>query len=65
MEQFNRYFAIFVSLLFFAFGAYILVSPTFSYLSKEMRVIFAVFLFLYGLVRISRSFFRKRDKDNS
>jgi hypothetical protein len=65
MEQFNRYFAIFVSLLFFGFGAYILVSPTFSYLSKEMRVIFAVFLFLYGLVRISRSFFRRRDKDNS
>ncbi len=63
MDQFNRYFALFVAVLFFLCGAYILMSPTFSYLSKEIRWIFAVFLFLYGGFRVARTFMRRRDRE--
>jgi hypothetical protein len=63
MERLNKYFALFVALVFFVAGAYILWGPTFSYLTKEIRLIFAVFLFLYGGFRAARAFMRNRDRD--
>jgi membrane protease YdiL (CAAX protease family) len=63
-SKFNRIFGIAVASLFFALGFYILLSPTFDYLSKEMRVIFAVFLFLYGTFRIVRYVYRNRREED-
>jgi hypothetical protein len=48
MRKIAKYFAWFVIALYFFLGVFILVSPRFAYLSQEMKVIFAVFLFLYG-----------------
>lgn len=59
----SRIIGIAIASLFFVLGLYILLSPRFSYLSKEIRVIFAVFLFLYGAFRIVRYLIKNRDDD--
>jgi uncharacterized membrane protein len=64
MKQFTKYFAILVSTLYFALGIIILISHRFAYLSKEVRVIFAVFLFLYGGFRLARLWTKYRDEQN-
>ena len=62
MAKFNKIFGIAVAAMFFFLGIYIL-SPRFSYLPKEIRIIFAVFLFLYGAFRIVRYIFKEKDND--
>ncbi len=62
-SKFNRIFGIAIASLFFILGLYILLSPSMKYLSPESRVIFAVFLFLYGAFRIVRYIFRQREND--
>ena len=62
MKRFIRYFTWAVIALYFALGVYILVSPRFSYLSREIRVVFSVFLFLYGGFRIARLWTRHREE---
>jgi uncharacterized membrane protein len=63
MRQFGKYFSWFVVLLYFALGVYVLVSPRFSHLSKEIKVIFSVFLFLYGGFRIARLWTKNREEN--
>jgi uncharacterized membrane protein len=63
MRKFSGYFAWFVIMLYFALGVYILVSPRFASLSKEIKVIFAVFLFLYGGFRLARLWTKYRERD--
>jgi len=63
MQKFARYFTLFVILLYFCLGIYVLVSPRFQYLSKELKVVFAVFLFLYGGFRLARLWTRNRERD--
>jgi len=63
MQKFSRYFAWFVILLYFALGIYVLTSQRFQYLSKEVKVIFALFLFLYGGFRIARLWTKSRENN--
>jgi hypothetical protein len=64
MSKWTRYIGIAIGSLFFIFGTYILVSPKYDYLTREIRVIFAIFLFLYGAYRIVRYIFPDRDRDD-
>jgi hypothetical protein len=63
MQKFTGYFAWFIILLYFVLGIYILVSPRFNYLSKEIKIIFAVFLFLYGGYRMARLWSKIRERN--
>jgi uncharacterized membrane protein len=64
MRKYSSYISIAVVLLYFFLGVYLLVSPRFQHLSKEIKVIFAVFLFLYGGFRLARIWTKSReDKD--
>ena len=63
MGKFNRILGIAVAAMFFLLGFWILFSSRFSYLTKEIKVIFAIFLFLYGAFRIVRYIFKDRDDE--
>ncbi len=63
MAKLTKIIGILIAALFFVLGFYLLYGERFRYLPKEIRVIFAVFLFLYGLFRIVRYLFRDRDRD--
>ncbi|MEI7898304.1 MAG: hypothetical protein WCJ26_14795 [bacterium] len=62
MQKFAKYFAWFVILMYFVLGVFVLVSPRFPNLSKEVKVIFAVFLFLYGGFRLARLWTKNRER---
>ncbi|MEI6682953.1 MAG: hypothetical protein WCO44_10015 [Bacteroidota bacterium] len=61
MQRFAKYFSWFVIFLYFALGVAVLAAPRFQYLSKEVRTIFAVFLFLYGGFRLARLWSKYRE----
>ncbi len=63
MKNFVRYFSIVIIVLYFFLAVYILVSPTFKYLTKEIRIIFAAFLFLYGGFRLARLWTKSREQE--
>jgi hypothetical protein len=63
MGKFTKIFGIVVSAMFFILGVFILTSSRFSYLPKEIKVIFAVFLFLYGAYRMVRYIYKDRDEE--
>jgi uncharacterized membrane protein len=63
MQKFAKYFSWFVILLYFILGVYVLVSPRFQYLSKEMKLVFSIFLFLYGSFRLARLWSRSREQN--
>ena len=55
MDLYSRimfYVGIAVILMFFALGAFILISPVFNYVPKNFRTILAVFIILYGFFRL-------------
>jgi hypothetical protein len=62
MAKYWKLFAIAVVLMYFFLGGYLLISPRFSGLTREIRIIFAVFLFLYGGWRLARIFTKDREK---
>ena len=62
--KFNRILGIGVASLFIFLGFWLLFSPRFNYLTKEIKVIFAVFLFLYGAFRIVRYIYKDRETDD-
>lgn len=66
MEKFNLYFSVLIVLGFFILATFLLVSPSFSYISVEIRVVFSVFLYLYGIFRVVRiiSKFRRRERED-
>ncbi len=64
MEKFNLYFSILIVLGFFVLATFLLVNPYFSYLNKEIRVVFSVFLYLYGFFRIVRIVSKNTRKDD-
>ena len=64
MEKFNLYFAILIALGFFALATFLLVSPSFADIGKELKIIFAVFLYLYGVFRVVRSLTKRRRRDD-
>ena len=63
MQKFSKYFSWVVILLYFILGVYVLVGQRFQYLSKEMKFIFATFLFLYGGFRLARLWSKNREKN--
>jgi hypothetical protein len=54
MRKFSKYFAFTVVSLYFFLGVFVLVSPRFNSMQKELKVVFAAFLFLYGAWRLAR-----------
>jgi hypothetical protein len=54
MSRFSKYFALAVVSLYFFLGIFVLVSPRFAFMQKEFKVVFSVFLFLYGAYRLVR-----------
>lgn len=64
MDKFNLYFSLLIVLGFYFLATYLLLSPSFSYLSTEIRVIFSVFLYLYGTFRILRVLTKRKRRDN-
>jgi hypothetical protein len=63
MQKLAKYFTWIVIALYFVLGIYVLVSPRFQYLSKEVKIIFAAFLFLYGGFRLARLWSKNRERD--
>ncbi|MCK9203326.1 MAG: hypothetical protein M0P58_02690 [Bacteroidales bacterium] len=63
MQKLGKYFSVFVILLYFFLGIFILVSPRFQYLPKGIKIIFSVFLFLYGCYRLARIWTKSREND--
>jgi len=61
MQKFSFYFSLMVALLYFFLGAFLLFSPRFQYLTKEIKIIFSVFLFLYGAFRLARIWTKRRE----
>jgi len=63
VKKFLKYFSIFIIALYFFLGIYILVSPTFKHLPGEIKIIFSIFLFLYGAFRLARIWTKSREED--
>ena len=63
MQKFSKYFSWVVILLYFVLGGYVLVSERFQSMSKELRYIFAIFLFLYGAFRMARLWTKNRERN--
>lgn len=61
MKKFPKYFAIAIVSLYFFLGVFVLVSPRINLQPKELKVIFAVFLFLYGAWRLARIITKERE----
>jgi len=62
MAKYWKIFSIAIVLMWFFLGFYLLLSPRFNQLTKEIRVIFAVFLFLYGSWRLARIIIKDREQ---
>jgi len=62
MAKYWKIFSIAVVLMWFFLGFFVLLSHRFDGLTKEIRVIFAVFLFLYGGWRLARIFTKERER---
>jgi hypothetical protein len=64
MSKIAKIIGIVVSLAFFGLGVYVLTGSRFrTALPKEGRVIFALFLFLWGAWRLTRYIFKNPDRD--
>ena len=63
MAKFSKILGIVVSSLFIVMGVYLLVGSRFNYLTKEIRVIFASFLFIYGAWRLVRYIMKDRTRE--
>ena len=63
MKKYYKYFTLLVIALYFFLGIFIFISPRFLYLTKETKIIFAAFLFLYGGFRLARLWSRSREEN--
>jgi len=63
MAKFSKILGICVSLAFVLLGVYVLLDPRFNYLPKPVKVIFAIFLFLYGGWKLTRYTLRNPNKE--
>ncbi|MCX6246437.1 MAG: hypothetical protein NTW10_01780 [Bacteroidetes bacterium] len=62
MSKYWKIFSVAVVLMYFFLGFFVLLSPRFQVLTQEIKVIFAVFLFLYGGWRLARIFTKDRER---
>jgi ABC-type nickel/cobalt efflux system permease component RcnA len=59
-----QYVRIAIILMFFVLGVFVLFSPNFNYIPWNFRVIFSIFILLYGIYRLISSFQKfKKDKE--
>jgi hypothetical protein len=63
MTKWGKILGIAVSVAFILLGVYVLVGDRFGYLTKQIRVIFAIFLFLYGAWKLTRYTLKNPNKD--
>jgi len=64
MAKFSKILGITVSSLFILFGIWLFTNPPrFAYLSTEIRIIFAIFLLVYGAWRLVRYITKDRSKE--
>jgi uncharacterized membrane protein HdeD (DUF308 family) len=61
MKKYYKYFAYAVAALYFFLGIFVFTSPHIN-LPKTVKVIFAVFLFLYGAFRLARIWSKSREE---
>ena len=61
MKKIWKYITLLIILGFFVLGFYVLFAPQMKYLTTEIKVIFALFLFLYGAFRLVRFIYNERD----
>jgi positive regulator of sigma E activity len=62
MKKYYKYFTLLVIALYFFLGIFIFISPRFLHLTKETKIIFAAFLFLYGGFRLARLWSKSREE---
>lgn len=63
MSKFSKILGITVSSLFIIFGIWLFTNPPrFAYLSQEIRIIFAIFLLVYGVWRLVRYIMKDHDE---
>jgi hypothetical protein len=63
MRKFSTWFSWIVIILYFGLGIFVLVSPRFRDYPRQVKIIFAVFLFLYGSFRAARLWTKKREQN--
>jgi len=63
MPKFGKILGITVSIAFILLGFYVLFGTRFDYLTKQIRVIFAIFLFLYGGWKLTRYTLRNPNRE--
>jgi hypothetical protein len=63
MAKFGKILGITVSIAFVLLGFYVLFGTRFEYLTKQIRVVFAVFLFLYGGWKLTRYILKNPNSD--
>ncbi len=59
--RFMLFFGFAVALLFVCFGLYIIFSPEYASMQKNIRVIFGSFLILYGFYRFTSVYFKAKN----
>lgn len=63
MSKFSKILGITVSLAFILLGFFVLFAPRFNSLPKQVKVIFAIFLFLYGGWKLTRYTLKNPNRD--
>jgi hypothetical protein len=64
MTKFGKILGITVSVAFILLGFYVLFGARFSYLTQQIKVVFAIFLFLYGGWKLTRYTLKNPNKDS-
>jgi hypothetical protein len=64
LEKVERYISLAVVSLYFIAGCYLLICPRCQMMQKEFRIIFAIFLLLYGSYRLARILLIKKSDDD-
>ncbi len=59
--SFMNIFSLVMVVTYIGVGIYLLVSPKFVQIQKEVKVIFAVFFMLYGIFRLARTWPKLRN----
>jgi len=64
VKKYYKYFAYSVAALYFLLGIFVFTSPLFKHLPQTVKIIFAVFLFLYGGFRLARIWSKSKERSD-
>jgi hypothetical protein len=59
--SFMNIFSLVMVATYIGVGIYLLVSPKFGQIQKEIKVVFAIFFMLYGIFRLARTWPKLRN----